>query len=524
CAKLSPFLTGAKVDAKFAARLSELAQAEMPPAVATSFWEGEAALRRDDWDVAREAYKEVVRLLPHNALAQYRLAMTSSLTDPELAHAAIQIALAESKNVASRESKLIEAYAAFLAGDAARAERGYLALLEEYPEDIDARYQLAETYFHLNPLRGRSIEEAEAPLDKVLSYDGKHAALDHQIDLAQLKGQKKIVAELARRSLELGRKDAKEVLPVRWAHAWASGDAVERKQLWAELADPRTGWSALARCFERSIWQGDDLDDAERLANIAIARDQLVQGEPLDKAEGYDFLAVVNLARGRWAEARKNLETAARMVPGHRHTYNLLWASTIEFFPVGDDTLHRDLETARALPAKDEWDLLDGTFMQGALAARLGEDGVASEAAAMLSHRVNELASALPRDLARAVRARVAYQHGKREDARLALEKMELLVPFSSVDRYAQLPEVWLRVRLGQSQIPSGNFLFADYRAAVYQAPLAILRGKQADNAGYRDTALREYQHYLRLRKDADASFAAEINSVHERVKALTSP
>ncbi|HEX4386646.1 MAG TPA: hypothetical protein VH083_27015, partial [Myxococcales bacterium] len=59
----------------------------------------------------------------------------------------------------------------------------------------------------------------------------------------------------------------------------------------------------------------------------------------------------------------------------------------------------------------------------------------------------------------------------------------------------------------------------------VYFAPMALLRGQQLEaSGGPRELALREYQRYLRLRKDAEPELLAEIKLAHDRVQALTNP
>ena len=70
-----------------------------------------------------------------------------------------------------RDRRLLSAYAAFRRGAADSAEALYRGLLRDYPDDLEAQFQLADLLYQYNPLRGRPRPEARELFDAVLAYD-----------------------------------------------------------------------------------------------------------------------------------------------------------------------------------------------------------------------------------------------------------------------------------------------------------------------------------------------------------------
>ncbi len=132
-----------------------------------SYLEGEHQLRRALYDSAAYYFRRAVSDDTAFALAYYRLAVSNGLLASRMgarwepALAASTRALRLSHRLGSRDSLLLEAYDAYARGRADDAERRYGALLDEYPEELEARFQLAETQMRYNPARGRSIAEAK---------------------------------------------------------------------------------------------------------------------------------------------------------------------------------------------------------------------------------------------------------------------------------------------------------------------------------------------------------------------------
>src|SRR3989442_1230564 len=70
-----------------------------------------------------------------------------------------------------RDRRLLQAYDAYRGGAAEAAERQYRAILQDYPDDLEAEFQLANVLYHYNAPRGRPRAEARELFDRVLSVD-----------------------------------------------------------------------------------------------------------------------------------------------------------------------------------------------------------------------------------------------------------------------------------------------------------------------------------------------------------------
>ncbi|MGQ0702093.1 MAG: protein kinase domain-containing protein [Gemmatimonadales bacterium] len=139
----------------------------------------EATLRNGSVDSAIAGYQRAIAIDSGFALAFYRLSVAAGwspsvpgTTDRQhLAGPSLTRALATSDRLAGRDRRLLEAYAAFRGGQANEAEGAYRAILRDYPDDLEALFQLADVLYQYNPMRGRPITEAREPFDQVLDYD-----------------------------------------------------------------------------------------------------------------------------------------------------------------------------------------------------------------------------------------------------------------------------------------------------------------------------------------------------------------
>jgi serine/threonine-protein kinase len=106
------------------------------------------------------------------ALAQYRMAVAAGWANrPALATTAAGRALTLSDRLTERDRRLLTAYVDFRRGAANSAERQYRAILHDYPDDLEALFQLADVLYHYNPLRGRPRGEARDLFTQVLDLD-----------------------------------------------------------------------------------------------------------------------------------------------------------------------------------------------------------------------------------------------------------------------------------------------------------------------------------------------------------------
>jgi serine/threonine-protein kinase len=106
------------------------------------------------------------------ALAHYRLAVAAGWANrPGMATAAAKRALTAGERLTGRDRRLLMAYVDFRRGAANSAEHQYREILRDYPDDLEAQFQLADVLYHYNPLRGRARGEARELFDQVLDLD-----------------------------------------------------------------------------------------------------------------------------------------------------------------------------------------------------------------------------------------------------------------------------------------------------------------------------------------------------------------
>jgi eukaryotic-like serine/threonine-protein kinase len=137
-----------------------------------AFLNAEQQLRGRALDSAIAGYQRAIAEDSSFALAYYRLAVAAGWQERHaLSSDAVTRGLRVRGRLTERDRRLMTAYAAFRAGDADDAERQYRAALEDFPDDLEAEFQLGDVLFQYNPLRGRPRLEARPMLDRVLAHD-----------------------------------------------------------------------------------------------------------------------------------------------------------------------------------------------------------------------------------------------------------------------------------------------------------------------------------------------------------------
>jgi tetratricopeptide (TPR) repeat protein len=106
------------------------------------------------------------------ALAYYRQAVAADWNGRRaVAARASRQALAHAERLADKDRRLLAAYAAFRSGNVEEAERSYRELIRDYPDDLEAQFQLADLMVAYNPLRGRPLDEPRQIFERILAYD-----------------------------------------------------------------------------------------------------------------------------------------------------------------------------------------------------------------------------------------------------------------------------------------------------------------------------------------------------------------
>ncbi len=139
-----------------------------------AYLKGEQHLRGGDgnFDSAIGGFQQAVTEDSTFALAYYRLGVAAGWAQrPGISVPATQKALTLGARLDDRDRRLLTAFAAYQRGAADAAEQEYRAILRDYPDDLEAEFQLADLLFHYNPARGRPIAEAREPFNHVLARD-----------------------------------------------------------------------------------------------------------------------------------------------------------------------------------------------------------------------------------------------------------------------------------------------------------------------------------------------------------------
>jgi tetratricopeptide (TPR) repeat protein len=127
---------------------------------------------RGEFDSAFAGFQSAVQLDSTFALAYYRLAVAAAWARREaLIRPNTTRAVALGGRLGARDQRLLTSFAALAAGKPDEAERGYRDILRDYPDDLEAQWQLATTLYAYNPLRGRPIQESRPVFDGIVRLD-----------------------------------------------------------------------------------------------------------------------------------------------------------------------------------------------------------------------------------------------------------------------------------------------------------------------------------------------------------------
>jgi tetratricopeptide (TPR) repeat protein len=137
-----------------------------------AYLRAEQALRERNFEAAIGEFQQATAEDGEFALAYYRLAIAAGHGEADnVAADALERALALASRLPEQHRRLLRAYAAFHRGRADEAEAAYRLLLRDFPNSIEARFQLGDVLFRYNPLRGRSPCEAREHFRRVADLD-----------------------------------------------------------------------------------------------------------------------------------------------------------------------------------------------------------------------------------------------------------------------------------------------------------------------------------------------------------------
>jgi eukaryotic-like serine/threonine-protein kinase len=137
-----------------------------------SYLDAEQQLRRGAFDSALAGFQQAVVLDSTFALAYYREAVAAAWSHrTALIRPNTDRAVRLADRLSARDRRLLESFAALADGKPDEAEQGYQAILADYPDDLEAQWQLASVLNIYNPLRGRPVAESGRVFDGVVKLD-----------------------------------------------------------------------------------------------------------------------------------------------------------------------------------------------------------------------------------------------------------------------------------------------------------------------------------------------------------------
>lgn len=503
-----------------------------------AYLQGEEQYRTGRYAAAFESFQHAIADDSAFALAHYRLAKTATWAgiwswDSIVAGSAR--AVHHERRLARRQRLLVEAFDAWMRGDADNAEWRYRQVVASSPDDVEAWYELGEVLFHCNPLRGRPAAESRAAFERTLALEPDHrGALVHLLRVSAMEHRAAERDSLIARALAVSGEDWGIELRAFRAHANRDARDVARADSTLHGAQD----AILERTTERIAIYAGDWTGAERLARMMAEPSRA----PELRVRGALWLADLAVARGRFRDAEAPLAEADRIWPGHPLLERARLA-TLPWAPTGQPELQRLRDALRRWDGQapeGQWPPLQvyrglypvlREYLIGLVSVRLGDRRAAAQSAASLAARAKVARDAGPRrsqeaELARglgeSLRAHLAIADGRREEALARFERSRIVVSEGLLESAigAQGHERWARAELlreaGRLREALGWYRsLADVgiHGQPYLAPAELRQGQIEDRLGDRARAMAHYRRAREIWRDADPALAAMLRA-----------
>lgn len=288
----------------------------------------------------------------------------------------------------------------------------------------------------------------------------------------------------------------------------------------------------------------EDFEGAEVLARLDLAP----RRSPVIRANAQLFVAWLDVARGRWESSKKAFQQAERMQEGPAVLVQRAIAATLPFLAVPSADLDSiRTQVARWNPGAEAFDPDAGLevklrphlrlYLLGLLSARKG-DYVSALRFAADAERTDAPAEArgLIRDLAQTVRADVALESGRAEEARKALQTIKGEVPlelvsapaYSNAREFTQEHARHLRILLlsvDERPTEAIRWIETSFQGApseiAYLAPMHLKRAELHERLGERSKAAEHYRLFVRLWRDCDSALRPSVEKAKARIQLL---
>jgi DNA-binding SARP family transcriptional activator len=499
---------------------------------------GERAFRTGDFKGAAERFSAAVQGDSAFALASYRLSVAQDWAAEDGSAAAAR-ALRLGHRLSTAEQRLLRARVAFRTGDAAVAEALLRELTATRPDNVEAWNDLGEVLHHRAMWQGRSMAVARPAWEQVVALDPANLnARVHLAAVAALQGRADEV-DAHVRAVERLSPGHESLRRLRTLRAFALGDARAQAAALDTLraqvprdANDLPAWGAAWRT-------ADFLNDPAAGLRISALLVQPGRGEQ-SLLVGHAARAHMQMARGRWRDARAQADSAALVDPAYAAR---TWAFLAAFFP-GELPRDEVLRAFRQLaatevpagrgtggPADEERGRFPAArhqYLLGALAVRLGDTAEARRRVAGLAALEDTaVAGRFARHLRHQLQARVRAAAG---DSAGALRLVEAGWPrpvpelFVKDDSYSTVAERYFRARLlaavgrdGQALAWYGSLAEDISRGLMFPVAAELDQGRVLERAGRRREAAAHFARFADRWADADPESAALLRYARAR-------
>ena len=506
-----------------------------------AYLDGESAFQKGDFRSSVDDFRKAVDLDKEFALAWYRLSVALEWlgTPQELHNQAAEQAYRNADRLTDRDRRLLEASRVWRQGNNREAKRLYSAIVQDYPDEMEGWYQLGEVLFHRNALYGGSITESRTAFERVLTYEPNHfASLVHLARIEAFQGRFDAMSSLVERFLALGKESLERVRAIRALRAFALEDRRQEDELLTELE--RSDGPAVAMAFLEVSLYARNFTGAERIARLLVAPSR----PPRVRSYGHVALAHLALARGRWKEAKRELEAIADLDPWTSLEYRALFSS-LPFLSVSRSELSavRDglatLDPSAVPRVEDPAVFIDShydlhpllrMYLMALVSARMGDvDRAGQYSAEIEKQKFPTGYESLASDFAGSVRAQIDRARGKPADA---LEKLDPLLaetrnplesPFVS-EAYERFTRAELLHAVGRDPeaLPWFDHLVESSVFEFVYLPLSYLRRAEIlDRRGDRKNASASYQSFIDLWANCDRELQPMVDVARRRLEAL---
>jgi DNA-binding SARP family transcriptional activator/TolB-like protein len=502
-----------------------------------AYLNGEQELRAGRYSRAVESFERATHADTAFALAYYRMSIAAEWEGrPDLQTNSVVRAVRFSSRLSDHDRNLVKGLAARRERNPDKAESIYRQIVLEFPDDVEAWYQLGEVLFHDNAIRGRSFTESREAWDHVLAYVPNDVdALLHLIRVLARTGPHATLDSMVTSSL--GLLTPAQRLETEALRAFVIGSSAAQDSVMARLR------AATQSVVWQSLWRvaiyGRNFSGAERIAGILVEPSR----PTVSKSIGHAAKMMLSAAHGRLAKARDEGADVPRSYPWSRDV-GYLYIPMLGFArtDVGPlRTLRNTFEAWKPVSLDESQVASDPhgalakhyrLYASGLLSVAIGDNAAANRYAdevRLLPAPAS--AGAIPGLFSTLIKAAALRRAGNTRDALATLEGWKGAVPIEvggvlGVESYYG----WLRAELLNE---SGRDLEAlrwyETRSdlfivdAMYLAPALYRAASIYEKRGNRSKAIAAYRGFIDLCKDADPELQPFVSNARERLKTMGS-